>query len=155
MYDIDSEDINHDGRRDLVITRTDQFGTGFYFQVLMQTSRRVFADESLPRLIHDRSTWIGNNTTAVDWMHLVDMNGDGAPDIVIDDPTVSSTHAELREEGGHWLVSDLGSTNGTYVNYSGADSDRRVDVNALKDGSTVRFGEVSLRLERQAPGDKG
>src|SRR5581483_4167098 len=47
--DIDSEDINHDGARDLVITRTGQvpFYTGFYFQVVMQTSRHVFADESL------------------------------------------------------------------------------------------------------------
>jgi hypothetical protein len=76
-------------------------------------------------------------------------------DIVIDDPTVSSAHAELRDEGGRWVVSDLGSTNGTYVNYSGADAERRVAVNALKDGSTVRFGEVRLRLERQATGDRG
>jgi FG-GAP-like repeat len=85
VYDIDSEDINHDGLRDLVITRTTGNNDGFYFQVLMQTSRRVFADESLSRLIHDRSTWIGNNAGAIDWIHLVDMNGDGAPDIVIDD----------------------------------------------------------------------
>jgi FG-GAP-like repeat len=80
--DIDSEDINHDGLRDLVITRTTPSYTGFYFQVVMQTSRRVFADESLPRLIHDRSTWIGNNAEAVYWIRLVDMTGDGAPDLV-------------------------------------------------------------------------
>jgi len=85
VYDIDSEDINHDGLRDLVVTRTDATNSGFYFQVLMQTSRRVFSDESLSRLIHDRSTWIGNNAGAIDWIHLVDMNGDGTPDIVIDD----------------------------------------------------------------------
>jgi FG-GAP-like repeat len=85
--DIDSEDINHDGRRDLVITRTAQtpFYTGFYFQVVMQTSRHVFADQSLPRLIHDRSTWMGNTGMWVDWMHLVDMTADSAPDIVVDD----------------------------------------------------------------------
>jgi VWFA-related protein len=76
-------------------------------------------------------------------------------DLVIDDPTVSGTHAELRDEAGHWVVTDLGSTNGTYVNYSGANGERRVAVNALKDGSTVRFGEVRLRLERQATEDKG
>jgi pSer/pThr/pTyr-binding forkhead associated (FHA) protein len=76
-------------------------------------------------------------------------------DLVIDDPTVSSAHAELRDEGGRWVVSDLGSTNGTYVNYSGADAERRVAVNALKGGSTVRFGEVRLRLEREAPGGRG
>ena len=84
ILDIDSEDINHDGLRDLVIYRTDGFYSGFYFQVLMQTSRRVFADESLPRLIHDRSTWIGNNARYINWIHLVDMTGDGAPDLVVD-----------------------------------------------------------------------
>jgi hypothetical protein len=81
--DIDSEDLNHDGLRDLVITSTGTSG-GFYFQVLMQTSRRVFADESLPRLIHDRNTWIGNNAHPSSWIHLGDMTGDGAPDLVVD-----------------------------------------------------------------------
>src|SRR5438874_1155635 len=85
VLDIDSEDINHDGLRDLVLNRTTPSYTGFYFQVLMQTSRRVFADESLPRLIHDRSTWIGNNAPWVIWIHLFDMTGDGAPDLVVDD----------------------------------------------------------------------
>ena len=84
VLDIDAEDINHDGLRDLVITRTNDY-SGFYFQVLMQTSPRVFADESLPRLIHDLSTWIGNNAPWVIWIHLVDMTGDGSPDIVLDD----------------------------------------------------------------------
>jgi hypothetical protein len=85
VLDIDAEDINSDGLRDLVITRVPEDYSGFYFQVVMQTSRRVFADESLPRLIHDLSTWIGNNAPWVDWIHLVGMNGDRAPDIVVDD----------------------------------------------------------------------
>jgi len=84
VLDIDAEDINHDRLRDLVTTCTDQFYTGFYFQVLMQTSPRVFADESLPRLIHDLSTWIGNNAGYyVTWIHLVDIDSDGAPDLVM------------------------------------------------------------------------
>jgi len=85
VLDIDSEDINHDGLRDLVINCTNGPENGFYFQVVMQTSPRVFADESLPRLIHDRSTWIGNNAGyGINWIHLVDMTGDGAPDLVVD-----------------------------------------------------------------------
>ena len=48
VLDIDSEDINRDGLSDLVITRTNPSYTGFYFQVVMQTSSHVFADESLP-----------------------------------------------------------------------------------------------------------
>ena len=84
ILDIDAEDINHDGLRDLVINRTDSFYSSFYFQVIMQASHRVFTDESLPRLIHDLSTWIGNNASPVAWIHLVDMTGDGAPDLVVD-----------------------------------------------------------------------
>ena len=84
VLDFDAEDINHDGLRDLVINRTTPFYTGFYYQVLMQTSRRVFADESLPRLIHDPNTWIGNNAGYTGWKRLVDMTGDGAPDILLD-----------------------------------------------------------------------
>ena len=36
--------------------------------------------------------------------------------IVIDDANVSRKHAELRPRGGAWVISDLGSTNGTRLN---------------------------------------
>ncbi len=101
ILDIDAEDINHDGLRDLMINRTDSFYTSFYFQVIMQTSHRVFTDESSPRLIHDLSTWIGNNASPVAWIHLVDMTGDGAPDLVVDNAA--------RQEG--WPSEGLGWAN--------------------------------------------
>lgn len=34
-------------------------------------------------------------------------------DVVIDDASISSQHAEISQEGGRWMVRDLGSTNGT------------------------------------------
>ncbi|MDE3130286.1 MAG: DUF3662 and FHA domain-containing protein [Acidobacteriota bacterium] len=37
-------------------------------------------------------------------------------EIVIEDPNVSRQHAELRPRGGAWVISDLGSTNGTRIN---------------------------------------
>ncbi|MCD7848996.1 MAG: FHA domain-containing protein [Parabacteroides sp.] len=39
-------------------------------------------------------------------------------DFVVDDPHVSRHHARLmrEEEGGCWLLEDLDSTNGTFVN---------------------------------------
>ena len=37
-------------------------------------------------------------------------------EIVVDDANVSRQHAELRPRGGAWVVTDLGSTNGTRLN---------------------------------------
>jgi hypothetical protein len=37
-------------------------------------------------------------------------------DLVLDDRTVSRRHAELRRDGDAWVLLDLGSTNGTWVN---------------------------------------
>ncbi len=37
-------------------------------------------------------------------------------DVVLDNPVVSHAHAELRREGEGFVVADLGSTNGTFVN---------------------------------------
>ena len=36
-------------------------------------------------------------------------------DIVLAEPSVSTTHAKLQRRDGLWVISDLGSTNGTYV----------------------------------------
>jgi predicted component of type VI protein secretion system len=37
-------------------------------------------------------------------------------DIVIDDPNVSRQHVEVRPRGGAWVLTDLGSTNGSRLN---------------------------------------
>jgi FHA domain/Domain of unknown function (DUF1707) len=37
-------------------------------------------------------------------------------DLVVADPTVSRRHAELRRVADHWVLADLGSSNGTRVN---------------------------------------
>jgi len=37
-------------------------------------------------------------------------------DIVLSDPNISRQHAEVRPRGGSWVLSDLGSTNGSRLN---------------------------------------
>lgn len=49
---------------------------------------------------------------------------------------VSTRHAEIRFEGGAWLLTDLGSRNGTYL-----DGQRVAGPTPLKPGDLIRLGE--------------
>jgi hypothetical protein len=62
-------------------------------------------------------------------------------DVTLDDPNVSRRHAELRNEDGRWIVTDLGSTNGIKVN------GHRVDRVALEPGDELQLGLARLRFE--------
>lgn len=59
-------------------------------------------------------------------------------DLAIDDLTVSRRHAQLeREEAGGWVLTDLGSRNGTRVN-----GWRVRDSVEVRPGDLIRFGDV-------------
>jgi pSer/pThr/pTyr-binding forkhead associated (FHA) protein len=59
-------------------------------------------------------------------------------DIFLDDVTVSRKHATFRREGDRFLVRDVGSLNGTYVNRE------RIDEAALHTGDEVQIGKFRL-----------
>jgi hypothetical protein len=61
--------------------------------------------------------------------------------LVLADPNVSRSHAEIRPQGDRFVVVDLGSTNGTRVNGV------RVDQRVLEDGDEVSFGNTRMRFE--------
>ena len=63
-------------------------------------------------------------------------------DLVIPEPSVSSSHAKLQRREGIWVLSDLGSTNGTFV-----DDERVTDETPLGPGAALRFGEVTTLFE--------
>jgi hypothetical protein len=64
-------------------------------------------------------------------------------DIVINDPEISRRHARLFQQGNSYVLEDLGSTNGTFVN-----GQRLMGPNVLRPGDTVTFGErMSLVFE--------
>jgi len=54
---------------------------------------------------------------------------------------VSTRHAEIRFEGGTWVVADLGSRNGTYLN-----GRRLAAATPLKAGDVIRLGESGPEL---------
>lgn len=65
--------------------------------------------------------------------------GSSSCQIVLGDDTVSRRHAELRFEDGRWLLRDLGSSNGTYVN------GRWVAEAEVRPGDVIHLGGCRLR----------
>lgn len=63
-------------------------------------------------------------------------------DVMLDDPNISRTHAEIRPRGGSWVVTDLGSTNGSRLN------GRRLNGSeVLKPGDEIELGTSRLTFE--------
>jgi pSer/pThr/pTyr-binding forkhead associated (FHA) protein len=63
-------------------------------------------------------------------------------DIVIADPSVSTMHAKLQRREAIWILTDLGSTNGTFV-----DGERLTGEAPLSPGTTIKFGDVTALFE--------
>jgi predicted component of type VI protein secretion system len=64
-------------------------------------------------------------------------------DIVINDPEISRRHARLFMQGNSYVLEDLGSTNGTFVN-----GQRLMGPSILRPGDSITFGErMSLVFE--------
>lgn len=62
-------------------------------------------------------------------------------DIVLSDPNVSRRHAEVRPRGGSWVLSDLGSTNGSRIN------GRTIEqTEVLKAGDEIELGSTALQF---------
>jgi pSer/pThr/pTyr-binding forkhead associated (FHA) protein len=63
-------------------------------------------------------------------------------DIVLSDPSVSTVHAKLQRREELWILTDQGSTNGTWV-----DGERVGDEAVLTPGASIRFGEVKVLFD--------
>lgn len=61
--------------------------------------------------------------------------------IILRDNTVSGQHASLRYEEGKFFLTDLDSSNGTYLN------DKKIAREELKDNDVIRIGEVTLKFK--------
>jgi hypothetical protein len=64
-------------------------------------------------------------------------------DIVLRDSAVSSKHASLRYKDQKFFLTDLDSTNGTFIN----DGTTPVAREELKDNDTIRIGDITLKFK--------
>jgi len=65
-------------------------------------------------------------------------------DIILQDPMVSRDHAQLRAQQGRYLLFDLSSTGGTYIN------NHRVHTATLKPGDVIRLGKTILVYNQES-----
>jgi pSer/pThr/pTyr-binding forkhead associated (FHA) protein len=63
-------------------------------------------------------------------------------DLVIDDEFASTNHARLFKANGLWMVEDLNSTNGTYL-----DGEKVTSAVVLAAGAEVRIGKTAFELQ--------
>jgi FHA domain-containing protein/von Willebrand factor type A domain-containing protein len=61
-------------------------------------------------------------------------------DIPLGDSAVSGEHCRIRPEGGAFVLHDLKSTNGTFVN------EKRIERHRLSEGDVIRVGETHFRF---------
>ncbi|HVM12401.1 MAG TPA: FHA domain-containing protein [Actinomycetota bacterium] len=68
---------------------------------------------------------------------------DGSCEIRLDDTYASQEHARISERNGAWVIEDLGSTNGTYLNRN------KITVpTQISPGDRIRIGNTHLEVRK-------
>jgi len=67
---------------------------------------------------------------------------DKKSDILIEHPTVSRKHCLIEFKKDKWIITDLGSKNGVFINENPV-----LTSGTLKDGDKLKIGKVNLRVE--------
>ena len=89
----------------------------------------------IPALLTDLSS---NRKYPLDKQRLI-LGRSSSSDVAVSDINVSRSHAEIRYESrGQWAITDLGSTNGTYLN------GKRITTAPLNEGDRIKVGTIEL-----------
>lgn len=80
----------------------------------------------------------------------ISIGRDSSTEIPVNDAEVSRRHARLTFQGGKYVLEDLGSTNGTFVN-----GQRLTGPRVLKSGEVISLGEQIVFLYEAVESDPG
>jgi hypothetical protein len=101
-------------------------------------------DATIDRLTRSDGAGVAPRLLALDWSGAQEemiLGRQVTCDVILSDLTVSRRHARLVFRDGHWVIQDLGSTNGTEVNGV------RVGRCELHPGDHVALGHERLRID--------
>lgn len=73
--------------------------------------------------------------------------------IVLQGDGISRYHAEVYNDGQDWVVKDLGSRNGIFIQKRGQKNPEKHEVYVLKEGDEIQIGTCRLRFEPLAVND--
>ena len=132
------------------VVRTDMFGTSAAGR---KAARQPKAQRQRParpsrggrgephRLLVTAGALAGTSLGLTDQQITVGRANDAT--LVLNDDYASSRHARLFPQDGQWIVEDLGSTNGTYLDRQKVTQPTPVPV-----GVPIRIGKTVLELRR-------
>lgn len=80
----------------------------------------------------------------------ISIGRDSSNDIAVNDAEVSRRHSRLTFQGGKYVLEDMGSTNGTFVN-----SQRLAGPRVLKSGEVISLGEQIVFVYEAVESDPG
>lgn len=130
------------------VVRTDMFGTSAKGRKAKRQQQR--SRPSRParggrseahRLLVTAGALAGTSLGLTDQQITVGRANDAT--LVLNDDYASSRHARLFPQDGQWIVEDLGSTNGTYLDRQKVTQPTPVPV-----GVPIRIGKTVLELRR-------
>ncbi len=123
------------GINEIEIRTATSSGAQLSSRTALQVIPRILTPEAIPE--HAYFIINGKETAAL-LKPIINVGRRSSCDIVLRDPMVSRDHLQLRVEGGKYILFDLGSTAGTYVN------NKQVKMTALKPGDVIRIGKTIL-----------
>lgn len=81
-----------------------------------------------------------------DWGEILRMGRDEDNQVVLPDDAVSHRHAQIRKEGGRFVLEDFGSANGTFLGGT-----RLRAPHTLKHGDKIRIGTAAMEYSEVDP----